>query len=406
MFLWSERFRQSRTGRGKDHDQDSVVGQGNVPVKGGKTSQSYGPGQNQGVGAIGLEFARDRLNAVQLQRAADGTISLRAYAELPYPPDFLFEDSDHVSFKLLIRQVLKQGGFVGRRANTAMPAAHLNIMSVKYQVQAGQSESHAVAAAVADRVTGDVQDYVVDYLPVRRQEDGEVGLAVVALADYRTVIKYLECLRTAGLHVNVLEIGPAAIKRLVSTLHRPEGRETVLAVNFGGDKSYMSIISGRRLLFDEEIGVGELQLVQQLALALDLDTDLARKQVEQHGLGNQAEAGQALPDGVNPQIAMTLAQILKPSLIKMAENIKRALVYAIAETRGEPISRIFVLGSIGRWRGIDSLLCDLLKIPVEVIPDPLSAFGPAASGKATAGSARPELAIATGLALREFFIDG
>jgi len=62
---------------------------------------------------------------------------------------------------------------------------------------------------------------------------------------------------------------------------------------------------------------------------------------------------------------------------------------------------VYLLGSIARWPGSDSLLSTLTGVNVATIPDPLALFpsGIAGSADSTAQSA-PEIAVATGLALR------
>lgn len=348
------------------------------------------------VGVIGLEFAQQGLNAVQLQRDSTGVISAKSYDSVAYSNDFNPNQYIPSEYKKLLKPLLKQAKFTGNKINTVLPAGELKIISVSYQVKKGQPEVDAIVNIISDRIEGNVQDYVVDYLPVRRTEDSDTGLAIVALAKQEKINSYLECLRKSGLQVNGLEIGPAAIKRLVSAMQLSAKRENILVINFGNNQSYLSIISGRRLLFDEEMSFGESALLQKLEDVLDLDKELVIKQIDKHGLDSSGCDGDA---GANPEIAATLLQIVKPSFIKMSENIRRALMYAAAETRGDLVSKIYLMGSVARWRGVDKLLSELLNLPVEVIPNPLSAFGVEIQDSNAVG-AKPELAVSTGLALR------
>lgn len=353
--------------------------------------------RQQRVGAVGLEFAQQGVNAVQMQADAEGTISVRAYESVTYPNGFNPNQYIPAEFKKLLKPLFKQANFSGREVNVVLPSGELKTISVNYQLKKGQSEAEAIAQVASERIEGDVHDYVVDYLPVRRAEDSATGTAIVALAKQQQVTSYLECLRKSGLQVSGLEISPAAIKRLVSVMQLLTHRENVLVINFGTLFSYLSIISGRRLLFDEEMNFGESVLLQKLQDALDLDRNSIIKQVQQHGLSAEDNTS-------NPEISATLVQIVKPSLIKMAAYIKRALMYAAAETRGDSIAKIYLTGSIARWRGIDKVLGELLDLPVEVIPNPLGAFG--IKEQELANGAKPELAVSTGLALRGLIENG
>jgi Tfp pilus assembly PilM family ATPase len=94
-------------------------------------------------------------------------------------------------------------------------------------------------------------------------------------------------------------------------------------------------------------------------------------------------------------------EIVKPIFVRMAEEINRALIYTTSQTRGQAVRRIYLLGSIARWHGMDQLLNSLVRLPVETIPNPLQTFyREGTPDKIINEQAKPELALATGLALR------
>ena len=358
-------------------------------------------------GSIGLEFARDSVHLVQLNKNnSDGSISVNASCSLAYHQELDNYIYDAAQLRELLKPAFKNAPFSGKRVVTVMPSSEISILSLNYELKPGANEQAAVAAALQDRIEGNLADYVIDMVPVRRREDQNSALAIVALAKKDKVLAYLECLRKAGFTVEALEIGPAAIQRLVAAMRNPEDGETVLTINFGRDKSFLSIISGRRLLFDEGLQFGEDLLLNALSDALQMDREMICQQIEQHGLGQKGPVSVA-----NADIGQTMAHIVKRHFIQLAENIERALLYAVAESRGTPVSKIYMVGSLARWQGADAMLSGLLSMPVEVIPDPLAQFaandttttqlqGDSASGHA------PELAVATGLALRGMLQDG
>lgn len=353
---------------------------------------------------IGVEVSLRSLNMVQLAQNAAGQIRIHGWASLPLPSNRDALIYDPKAFKTLSKQIKHHASFAGKTVNAMLPASELKIMSVNYETKEGQDTGLAIARIISERVDGSLSDYVIDYLPVRQSEKFGKGLAVVAIARQDKVIAYLDSLAAAGFKVAALDIGPAAIKRLVTALSGPRVGETVLVINFGSDLSYLSIISGRRLLFDEEIRFGEERLVSEIASALDMDSDVAREQVRHCGLGshNQAELNATQSD-----VADTLLQILRPSFRTLADSLKRALVYAVAETRGEPISQIYLVGSVARWAGTADVLTALMNLPVSVLPDPIATFGASFSeGEINIQNSHPDMALATGLALRDLDIDG
>lgn len=363
------------------------------------------------LGAIGVEFARDSMHLVQLNKSSKDDIAAQASLSIKYPEsveNYLYNPAE---LKPLLKSQLKQTNFRGKKIVTAMPSSEISIFSLNYEIKPSITDDAAIANALKDRIDGELSSYVVDKIPVRRREDENSALAIVALAEKSKVIDYLECLRKSGFIVDALEIGPSAIQRLISTLHAGKEYESVLTINFGSDKSYLSIISGRRLLFDEQLDFGEDVLLDALSQSLDLDRDQIRFQIEQVGLASSSASSM-----VGTDISQTLAHIAKRSFGGMAENIKRALLYSVAESRGKPVSKIYMVGSIARWRGADKLLGNLLGMPVTIIPDPLALFDQPSGtvgqedldgfrseqfNHAGVNAQRsPEQAVATGLALR------
>ena len=354
--------------------------------------------QRNNVGPIGMELAIEKIHLVQLEKDSSGKIRYHAKKSLAYSCTREELLASPVKLKKLLQQAFKSESFSGRKVVTVMPANNVRIMSVTYQVNKGQKDEAALLKLMEHRIQGDLNDYVIDYLPVRVNNEGEDRLAVLAYAKRENIINYLESIRKAGLEVKAMEIGPSAIKRLIGTISKVEHSDNVLVINFGCTKSYMTLISGRRLLFDHEVEFGEQPLLTQLSSLLEVTLDAARELINRHGLAldntvslSTAETGIDIPKSIN--------EILKPLFMKLADEINRALIYAASETRGEPVKHVYLLGSIARWKGADKMLNLLVNIPVS-IPNPVMMFGSddEIENEHVADNIS-EIAVATGLAL-------
>ncbi len=360
------------------------------------------------IGSIGLEFAREKLHLVQLQRLADGRLTLRARASVPYPEDRTELMTSPARLKALLARAFKGRPFHGREVTTALPAGDIRILSVSYAAGDDRDADAAIARVMESRLPEPLANYVIDYLPVRAtQRDGE-RLSVVAVAGREAVVDYLELLRRAALSVRSLEIGPAAIKRLVSAMSDLREPDNVLVINFGEEVTYLTMISGRRLLLDQEVAFGERRLLAQIADTLEVSAEEARTLVYDHVLREPSRPG--APQGPDApalndnDVTDTLLEIIRPCLASLVEEIKRTLMYAAAETHGQAARRVYLVGSLARWRGVDRALNDMIDIEVANIPDPLVAFTNPAAGAGE--TAEPEIAVATGLALRDMFEHG
>lgn len=362
--------------------------------------QRFPPARNaRRVGLIGLECAQNAVHLVQLAAGHDGRIHPHASTSLPFPRPRNELLADTAGFRDLIRAALSRDRFRGRGIVTTLPSSQTRIIPLTYSASADRPDAAAILEAMDERLEGPLSEYVIDYLPVRPEQGAGDRMAIVASARRDDVIRHLELLRKCGLETRHLEIGPSAIRRLVSAVNAPGQYRNVLAINCGRSSSYLTVISGARLLFDQEVRFGEARLLELLANRLDMQEAQVREVVRSNGLDRLALATPGMTELPDAETAATLQEIVKPEFLRLAEEISRMLVYAASQTRGEAVSRIYLFGSLARWRGADTLLGQLVKLEVQTIPNPLQVFHQTGTGVAGGAPAQPEIAVATGLAL-------
>ena len=345
---------------------------------------------------IGADFAASRLNLVQSELHGD-CWRLRAASSVPYP---MPREALLAAPKELARFVdaaLAQAPFQGRRVISALPPADVRILPLTVQVPAGQSEAQAVGRAVSEQLGERAGQHVIDYYQVRGADmDGGERQVLVAAALKHRVLGYLAMLEQARLEPVALDIGPAAIGRLLATLHGSDVGQSVALLNFGSGKSYLTVIWGRRLMLDREIAFGEDMLAAAVAGALDLPPDTAAGLLRQHGIGGRTAITDA---GPHSELRRAIRAILYPACQALADELAHTQVYVASRTRGSSISRLYLNGSLARYPDIGERIGELIDVPVHLL-DPFGAF--AAAVPDAAGSAAPatSLALATGLALR------
>ncbi|HUW38540.1 MAG TPA: pilus assembly protein PilM [Rhodocyclaceae bacterium] len=347
---------------------------------------------------IGTDFAAERLNMLQME-TRDGATAVRAAISMPYPGerDALFADTRKL--KSFVQAALSDAPFSGRRVYSSLPPADVRILPLTAQVAAGQSEAQAVAKAVREHLGVAVAESVVDYCQVRSLEaEGPERQVLVAVAQQRKVLAYLDTLRAAGFDPVALDIGPAAIARLLAAMHREDYEQSVLLINFGLNKSFLTVVWGRRLMLDREIDFGETKLASKLANSLGLEQDIALALLREHGIGGPGRGQHT--DGAAPlDVGRTIREILHPELALLAEELSRTQVYVASRTRGGSVSRVYLNGSAARYPNIQSRISELVALPVDVL-NPFDAFATAPS--VTPGAdVEQGIALAAGLALRE-----
>ncbi len=351
-------------------------------------------------GPIGLDIGTTHLHLCQLRPREDRRYTIQAKYSQPFDGERQQLIEDPRRFRQLIRDVLRHKPFVGRRVCACVPAEQLRILPISYKAQSARPERD-ILEQVEQRLKRKASELVVDYLPLRQHSADDEHLVLASAVDREHVDSLLGLLDQAGLDPVALDIGPAAIKRLVSVLNQQQkGPAHALVVNTGSRKSYITFVSGRRLLLDQAVDFSSQALLDELSAELQLPPGKVLELIRQHGLDPRraAMAGSA-------EIAATLREIVKPAFLRLNEEIQRVLLYTAAETRGQGLSRLDLLGSVARWPGAWQLLVDLLGLE---LPDPEEDFRH--SFVDDDDHTEPwinqlsEMAIATGLALRG--IDG
>lgn len=321
-------------------------------------------------GPIGLEFGTDHLHLAQMDfRGARP--HLRAAVSRPYDPgrDALLADA--AQLKSFLRDCSRGAGFGGSEVVTCMPSEQVKLVQVNYQLQRDDSEAEVVLARALERVDGEPANWIVDYLPIRcDQPDTAERSALAALAREADVFRHLEHLRRAGLVCQAMEISPVAIWRMVKVLNGPDhSHGDVLVINLGRRSTYLTVLSGRRLVMDREVDFGEDGLTAKLAGVLDTDAASAARILQLHGVD-----GPGARDAGDPgEIRATIAQILKPEFRRLAEEVGKVLVYVASMYHGSSVSHVYLLGGVLRVPGIERLLGSMLGLPVSAL-NPLAFF--------------------------------
>ena len=346
-------------------------------------------------GPIGIDLAQDRLNLAQFDGTPSGP-SVRAAASLAYPcgRDELLASPPRL--KALLRQALRPYGFKGSRVVSCLRPDEMRILLVNYP--AAENDAQAITAELRQRLKGELATSVIDFMPIRN-DDGDPNRrdALVVVAPRVNVIRHLELLDSVGLEASSLDVGPAALARLISFVNALDVREkhpNVLLINFGHVTSHVSVVWGRRLILDRAIEFGERSLLDRLARVLGIAEDLATRMLEDTGFAEEAAAGD------EGELARTMAEVLRPEFAALVGEINKTLVYTASRSRGRSIDRIYLLGSVGRYSGVDRVMQQLLELPVEVL-DPFRAFR-STLRETDQARLRPiaGLALACGLSLR------
>jgi type IV pilus assembly protein PilM len=356
--------------------------------------------QAQKPGLIGLDIRSNTLHLCQLRPETDNRFTIIAKSSMSFDGSRQQLLESPKDFKRLLAKATQGKKFKGNKVTAIMPPDDVRIMLLTYKSTVSDVDAEIIKM-LTQRVKGNIDDYVVDYLPVRNSPNDEEHIVMASVALRSRVERFLATLSYAGLQVHSLDIGPSALRRLISVLYTEDKKSNVLLVNTAEDSCFLTIISGRRLLFDQPVSFGCNQLLEDISKTLDLPVEKARELVLKHGFSVSSESDMSIGIVSQSEVSGALLEILKPAFMKLAEEINRVLIFTASETRGIPLSRVFLLGCMARFPGAHELMMSLLDVPVEKYPTEFYDIFLDENEYTTSWSTQlPELAIATGLALR------
>lgn len=355
-------------------------------------------------GPIGLEIEDQQIRIAQLE-IKGGRTAIRDVAclRLRESSEALFRNPREA--RRVLNEAFRRGRFSGQDVITHAPTEDLRLMVLNYAADSSVSESAQILGLAQERIRDDLSDYVVDFVPIRTSGD-QTGdrSALVAIAPEEPVVQHLERLRRAGLRVGALEIAPVSMRRLCAHSHLGTN-EIVLLIRMLRKTTELTVLSGKRLLLFREVHGGLESLLSAAAKSMDSDEETAKDLLQTYGVGRPNLAAMTgtphtpedpLADATDG-IVTTLRETIRPSLRLVVDQAHKAISYAAFQTRGKTLDKVFVLGGSHSCRGLDELLSEMLKLPVEVF-DPASCLE---SNEDVRG--RPsvqESAVAIGMALR------
>lgn len=335
--------------------------------------------------SIGFDLASERLNLAQVVRHGKAW-RWRAAAAIPYPHGRTELLKDPAAFRRLVQNALHSHGFKGRQVVSVLPPGDLQVVSIDYSTSNGQDDTATLLRTLRERFKGGLDDSVVDILPIRRPPESNLRSAVVAVARRDKVLAHLDLLTSAGLEPQAVDIGPASLARLARAVVTGDPRANLLLINFGRDNTYLSLLWGRRLMFDRSLAFGERRLADTLSRNLDLPLERALELLCRHGL-----------DSAGGEIGETITELLQPDFQQLAHEVNRVLIYFASQTHGGAVDGIYLAGSIARHPGAAAHIGRMLGMPVHILnPWQLPGSNPDDVIDPPAG-----MAVAAGLALRE-----
>jgi type IV pilus assembly protein PilM len=312
--------------------------------------------------AIGLEIGATSIKMAQLQRTATGwAISDMIVKEIK---DSQNENGDSRIDAIVksINECMQESSFSGRSVVSIMPGDQLDIVPVKLSLSGDASVEDAILERARAHLSYDVENAVIDYIPVEDGEDGsENSLPTRSLlisARREDVDNHLSILKRANLKPLALDISACALARLIR-FSRAEKDKNVLVINAGERHTTLTLLWKHNILLDRNILWGRDNLIESLMNRLKLNREKAEGLLSRHGL----HPGQSeVPDQENERhshaskASEVVYEIVANQLEQLSAEIEKVLQYFSSEMRGAEMDVLYIMGSASTIKDLDTYL--------------------------------------------------
>ena len=351
---------------------------------------------------IGIDIGTRSINVVQLAKSASGLYIHEA--DIMMLPDEKITEEREITDAL--SNLIKRNKFMGKEVISRMHPSLVSIIPIKVSQREGETIEQAILREAKEYLPYPIEESVIDYLPISSvmgsTDDQKKVLLIFARRS--DVIGHIDVLKKVGFKVTAIDIGPNAINRAVKRFRRPSEKR-ILAINIGDSNSFSTILWDDMILIDRKMGWGENNITEKIVSNLDMDINEARKVMYRYGIDWTSTPRVSIEDtmGVMPDedIPAHIYEIVAPGLEDLNKEIEKMLIYCTSEMKGAMIDQIYLMGSGGLLRHLNSYLQKTSGIGVRPF-EPEEIFSQTESLKGVVKDNFPIFIISIGLALRGY----
>jgi type IV pilus assembly protein PilM len=332
---------------------------------------------------IGLEIGSTSIKMAQMKKMAAGwAISDTSMKEINLSKNEQGESRSDAVIKT-IKECMKESSFSGRSVVSVMPGYQLDILPVKLSLSRNESVEDAILEKARAHLSYDIENAVIDYIPV---EDGETGQekdrpvrSLLISARREDVDIHLSILKRAKLKPAAMDISACALARVIG-FSGTEKNNNMLVIHMGNRHTSLTLIWNNNILLDRTILWGRENVIESLMNRLKLNHQKAEGLLSRnvdHSGQRRTHEQESEHHTHKSKTSEVLYEIVTNQLEHLSIEIDNVLQYFSSEMRGAVIDVLYLMGSAFTIQDLDTYLGKRTGISVQH-------FNPA--GKLTMGS--------------------
>jgi type IV pilus assembly protein PilM len=285
-----------------------------------------------GANPIGVDFGTDTLRLAQVELTAGGEFHLVAAASADVPPHVRTDPAARLDFFTeTTRELLSSGGFRGRKAVLALPAASMFIQHLRMPKLDEAEMKKALPFEAAGKLPIDPSFALLRHVVAGEvYQDQEQKNEIVLMAASRELVnQLLAAASKARLDVVGMNVEPKALVDCFGHVYRRKNdvEVTTLFVDIGAAASRAVIARGTQILFARVIPVGGDHFSR--AVAAGLKTSLDEAKVLRIKLAQMQPLAVTEVKSIAPKVEAQLTRApAAPTAVESDENHSFALLGA------------------------------------------------------------------------------
>ena len=341
--------------------------------------------------AIGLDFGRDVLRAVELENADKTSPTVVRYAEMPLPEGAVRsgEVREINTVSAAIRRLWATAGF--KTKNVVLGMGNQRVLARELTVpKMGLAQiRESLPFQVQEMLPVPVNEALLDFYPVSEAlgEQGPIvnGLLIAAIKE--SVLANVNAVRQAGLEPVQVDLIPFALTRVL--VREPYNRGTVALIDIGGSTTNVVVATNGVPQFVRMIPGGGDDVTRALVAQLDISPQQAEQTKFARGFYGPPPA---------TELDQRASEVIHNTALELLTSLRNTLNFFSNSHQLDPIQGVLLSGGGAQLTGLAQALGELTRL--QIIPgDPFRTVALSKSLRSVTRQEQLSMTTALGLAI-------
>ncbi len=306
-------------------------------------------------GVVALDLSRSGIRAVQVDAPYTARPTLSRFAAVEVPEGTIFDGEivDQRRAITAIKQLWKVGGFTTKKVVFGVSNRKVVVREVTLPAMAGPRRKTSLRFAVEGQVPIDLDDAILDFLPLRNVETPngvqQEGLLVATVRS--SLESTVNAIERSGRSIDAIDFSGFSLLRLMPGSQR--GTQAI--INIGASSTTVVISSAGVPQFVRIIASGGDDVTRSIERALGISFAEAEHDKVVRGL----QGGAATPRDIDAET------VLRENIAGLIDSIRNTFSFWANAHPGSPVENVVLTGGGSRLGGLTLVLSRALGVPTE-----------------------------------------